>query len=247
MPDAEIIQREDIANLRAWRMPQVRCTDTPFDLVAEESPSIVEPGEEIAVQDVRLPTAEALQQMVAHAEEEGRQRGREEGYVAGREEGLQAARVDIQGFQRLAAQLAAPIQQLSDGVEQALLALALELAKQVIRQEVQTRPELILPLVRQALAVVPIGSEAPILRLHPKDCELIEEQLPELGNMGVVFAPDETLEQGSLVLQAGLDHDSLRPDRRWRERSAGAATELDLRLATRWRQVLETLFAGIEA
>ncbi|MBU2754386.1 flagellar assembly protein FliH [Acidithiobacillus sp. CV18-2] len=246
--DADVIQRETIANLRAWRMPQMSgiATATSAQEV-EENPPAEEAGEEVEPQDLRLPTAEALQKMVAQAEEEGRQRGREEGYAAGRAEGLQAARKDIETFRQLVEQLAVPVEQLSDGVEQALLALALELARQVIRQELQTHPEQILPLLREALVSVPIAGGAAVLRLHPQDCALVEEQLPELVDAGVTLAPDEALERGSLIVQAGLDMDSLRPDRRWRERSEASATELDLRLATRWRQVLDTLFAGIEA
>ncbi|WP_308388892.1 FliH/SctL family protein [Acidithiobacillus sp. AMEEHan] len=246
--DTDVIQRENIANLRAWRMPQMPgiATATRAPEV-EENPPAEEAGEEVELQDLRPPTAEALQQLVAQAEEEGRQRGRKEGYAAGRDEGLQAARKDIETFRRLVEQLAAPVAQLNDRVEQALLALALELARQVIRQELQTHPEQILPLLREALATVPIASGATVVRLHPQDCALVEERLPELLDAGVTPVPDEALESGSLVVQVGLDTDSLRPDRRWRERSETPATELDLRLATRWRQVLDTLFAGTEA
>ena len=243
--DAEIIQREQISQVQRWQLPPVRAFGQP--VAAEEPPPAVEAGEELAVQDVRLPTAEEFQQMVARAEEEGRQRGHAAGLLAGREEGLQAASADIASFQRLVQELAEPIQRFSAGVEQALLTLSLEIAKQVIRQELQARPELLLPLVREALAAVPIGSGAPILRLHPQDCQLIAEQMPELAKAGVQCEADDTLERGSLIVQTGLDAATLRPDRRWQERSEASATELDLRLATRWRQVLDTLFAGVEA
>ncbi|WP_312262663.1 FliH/SctL family protein [Candidatus Igneacidithiobacillus taiwanensis] len=247
--EAEIIQREAIEKLLRWQMPQVigarqGAVEANTDL----------PGEELAVTDLRPPTAQDLQDLVARVEQEARERGYAEGFRRGEEEGrrqgeeaaMRLGEADAAALRSLLLAAREPLQRVDEGVEQALLALALEVARQVIRHELRLRPELLLPLVQEALRSLPTLSASPMLRLHPEDLDLVAARLPDLGAAGVRLEADETLERGSLVLQAGMDPELSRPDRRWRERQDAAATELDLRLASRWRQVMEQLFSGFE-
>jgi flagellar assembly protein FliH len=70
--------------------------------------------------------------------------------------------------------------------------------------------------------------------------------MPELVTQGVFLVADPNIERGGVILSAGIDEDGARPDRRWQGRDLDhAATQLDLRIETRWRATLERLFGEL--
>ena len=235
----EVISRDAIVDLQRWRLPDMTA-------VAARAQPMEASGESITAQSVALPTAEELQAIYGQAEREGREQGQREGYAAGYAEGMAAAAQDRQALRQILHDFSLPLRALDVSVEQALLALALEIARQVIRHELNLRPELLLPLLREALRVVPIRSKPPSIRLHPDDLALVERLMPELTEQGVVLQADAELERGGVLMAASLDVDAARPDRRWQGREFDhAATQLDLRLETRWRETLDQLFGEI--
>ncbi|MHA6963357.1 flagellar assembly protein FliH [Zobellella denitrificans] len=148
-------------------------------------------------------TAEALEAIRQAAYEEGYQEGKQQGFDAGREEGrLQGlqqgheaglqqgleqglaegkARIDEQSqhWQRLLEQLARPLAKVDKVVEQSLVTLALELARNLLKAEAGTSAQLLLATLREALEAVP-GHEAGVtLYLHPDDVTLIEQHFDE--------------------------------------------------------------------
>lgn len=245
-PTGGVIAREEITSMRRW--------DPPAMLSGGESkPSagqVMEgAGADLSPAAVPLPTADDLELMYARAEAEGRQQGYQNGYAAGlsagREAGMAAARQDAEMLKALVLGFGRPLRDLDAAVEEALLALALEVARQVIRSDLRMRPESLLPLLREALEALPLRSANPSIRLHPEDLALVERLAPELAEEGVLLEADEELERGGPVLAARIDDDGARPDRRWHRRGVGdAASVLDLRLETRWRQALEQLFGA---
>ncbi len=245
MSEAEdIIQRESIQQLQRWEMPPVPGLPSAARQ-SEEDPTVVAAGEEMEPHTLRLPTAEELQQMVSQAEAEAKERGYAEGYAKGQEAAWAEAQEDREQLRILLQALQEPLKRIDEGVQQALVTLALEIARQVIRQELHLHPEIILPLLREALASLPGEISSPLVRLHPADLQLVRKQLGMESEADLRLEADESLDRGSIVLQGGLRAALARPDRRWQERE-GAASELDLRLATRWRQILEPLFSTLD-
>jgi flagellar assembly protein FliH len=233
----EVISRDAIVNLQRWQLP---------DMTVVAAQALVPAEEVISPQRVALPTAEQLQAIYAQAEQEGQQEGRQAGYAAGYAAGAAAAFAERQALQQLLEHFNAPLDALDIRVEQSLLALALEIARQVIRHELRSQPELLLPLLREALRVVPVWSAQPSIRMHPDDLAMVERLMPELREHGVVLRGDTDLERGGVLLTAHLDGDTARPDRRWQGRDMDhAATQLDLRLETRWRETLDHLFGEL--
>jgi len=237
----QIIPAEGSASAKRWEMPEFS-----ESAVATEAPGLGEAEPPVEASELRLPTTAEIEAVYAKAAEEGRAAGYAEGQQLGRREALQAAATDIERLRQILRGLAVPVDRLDAAVEQALLSLALEIARQVVRHELTTQPELILPLLREALKALPIRSRRPLLRLHPEDVALLREALPELADEGVETVADPDLERGGLILAVPLEGEPVVPDRRWGQRSeAAVATELDLSLATRWRQVLEQLFGDL--
>ncbi|MBN2691855.1 MAG: flagellar assembly protein FliH [Burkholderiaceae bacterium] len=236
-----IIPKEDAQSARRWQ---------PQDMGAQQ-PSAAGTVRQTAGGP---PTAQQFEAVYAQAEaqglEEGRaaglEQGHRDGFAAGQAEGLAAGRAQAQdecdALRRLIDRLAQPIAALDAEAETALVALALELARQVVLHELRTQPEAILPVVRKALAAFPAQAGTPGLRLHPLDVGLLRSAAPELEASGVVLQADEHLERGDVLINSAPPGQTAMPDRRWRGRNRDTLSELDLRVEERWRQIMARLF-----
>ncbi len=147
----------------------------------------------------------------------GLEQGRREGFAAATAQRAQHA----QAVTRVLADLRARFVELeSDGAD-ALLDLALEIARQVVRQEVQVRRDAVLPVLREAVTLVIDQQAHPRVHLNPKELELIRGELEADGLFkGCRFIPDAQLAHGSCRVETGLG-------------------EIDGRLANRWRRVVK--------
>jgi flagellar assembly protein FliH len=188
----------------------------------------------------------------------GRAEGDEQGYAAGHAAGVaaaQAAAADAAAAQQALAQearrlaeialhLAAPIPALEWAVEEALVGLALELARWVIGAEVSRSHEHLVGLIREALAQAPFQVDGVEIILNPADIELVRTRAPEIETAGAaVLVADAAIEAGGahVVVSSGERRTN---DRRWHPRSADGAPQVDLSLAERWRNAMLTLFDG---
>lgn len=153
-------------------------------------------------------TAEALEEIRQAAFEEGFEQGKQEGIIAGQEEGrltgLQQGheaglaqgieeglaegreKIDaqVQQWEQLVNQLQAPLAQVDKVVEQSLVTLALELARNLLKQEATTSPQLLLATVQEAMSALPSadnhGDTTQItLYLHPEDLAVLEAHFDE--------------------------------------------------------------------
>lgn len=168
---------------------------------------------------VPLPTAEEIEQMHADAHRQG--------YAAGYDEGIARARTEAARIDTAMENLDRSLHRIDQEIADQLLALAIEIAGQVLRQSLRLKPELLLPAVREALAALPLHNGHPALFLHPDDMALVREQLgDQLAHNGWRLLADPSLEAGGCRVEAG-------------------ASEVDATLATRWRRVVESI--GIKA
>jgi flagellar assembly protein FliH len=190
---SRFIRKEDLSAFQRWEMGGI----------GEQAPRL-DP-------DVRLPTAGEVQAMQDEAILEG--------YNAG-----------LAQTQAQAAQLAAVLQNIDSarqGMQERLaeeiLELALDVASQIVRAALKARPELILPLVREAVQALPAVQGEPMLVLHPADADLVREQLAE------------ELERGRwrIATDPGLPAGGCRID------SAGG--DVDATLGKRWSRVMAAL------
>lgn len=238
---SSIIPKENAQSARPWQ---------PQDMDAQHPPA----GGATRQTASGPPTAQQFEAVYAQAEaqghEEGRaaglEEGRREGFAAGQLEGLEAGRAQAQkecdSLRELIDRLVQPVAALDVEAESALVALALELARQVVLHELRIQPEAILPIVRKALAAFPVHAGTPGLRLHPQDVELLHTVAPDLEASGVVLLPDEHLERGDVIINSAPSGQTAIADRRWRGRNRDTLSELDLRVEERWRQIMARLF-----
>ena len=132
----------------------------------------------------------------------------------------QASAVQIDTVMR---NLQESIKELDQQVADRLLATAVEIASQMVQQSLRVKPELLLPVVREAVATLSAHSGHPALFAHPDDAALIREHLGEqLAHNNWRIIDDSQLTRGGCRAELG-------------------ASEVDATFETRWRRVLEAI------
>ncbi|MDQ5910628.1 MAG: Flagellar assembly protein FliH [Pseudomonadota bacterium] len=140
----------------------------------------------------------------------GQQEGHTEGYQRGYAEGLAAGRDEValrvQKLDLILNYLQQPLANLDASVEEELSQLAAEIARHLVRRELHTSPGEIVAVVREAVALLPVGNSGIQVRLHPADAQLIRESL----SLGQGDEPiwrlieDQTLSRGGCVVNTDL-------------------------------------------
>lgn len=174
-----------------------------------------------------LPTAEEIERVHHEAHTAGYTAGYSTGYAAGyatgHEEGIKAAQAVATDMASLMEHLQQALATIDQDVAEQLLVLAIEIANQVLRQSLHVQPELILPVVREAVTALHPHHGQPLLFVHPDDAALVRSHLGEqLAHANWRIIDDKTLSAGGCRVELG-------------------ASEVDATLETRWRRVIEAI------
>jgi len=219
-----VIPKEELTNVQRWQIGSFetkRPPETPAS-PAESSPE-AESAPETVEQPFHLPTAEDIERMHEEARTSGYQAGFAEGSAAGEQQAREAAAEQARQLLSLIENLKASIVGLEQTVADQLLALAIEIASQVTRSAINVKPDILLPLIREAISALPLHHAHIILRLSPKDIESVRGAMGEqLSQIGAQVIEDSTVSPGGCMLLAG-------------------ASEVDATIETRWKRVLEAI------
>ena len=168
-----------------------------------------------AAQATLLPTAAQLERL--------HQQAHEEGYAAGHREGSERAAEEALRLQQIVAALSEEAQQFDQRVADDLLELALAIARQVVRQALKLRPELILSVINEALGQLPLSNQRARLILNPEDVTLVRLSLGErIKQSGWEIIQDGQVRRGGCRLEA-------------------AECEIDATLERRWQRVVDAM------
>ena len=169
-----------------------------------------------------------LNEQLETARQQAHAKGYAEGFEQGRAQTLVGAQKQIsdyiagqgretaQQFGTLITSTQAQLESAEQMAGQAVLELACELARQVLRHEIASNPNVLLPVIREALGQLFSDSKAVQIRLHPQDLEVLQGVLEEeYPNLPLTLQPDATLTRGGcLVESAGTVIDG-RLEKRW--------------------------------
>lgn len=223
-----VIPKEQIAAYERWQVDRFDEPEAPpaseeaAPPVAESSPHD-DAGE--LVSGIGLPTAEDIERIHSEAQQEGYNAGYEAGFTEGQQAGLATAQATVEQMAGLLGNLQTALRQMDQTVADAVLELALETARQVVRSSVRSQPELLLPVIREAIACLPLHHGTINLHVHPDDGRFLREHLgDQLAANAWHVIDDPEIEAGGCHLKAG-------------------ASEVDATLATRWQRVLESIGA----
>lgn len=164
---------------------------------------------------------------VASAREEARLQGYAAGLEAGRAAGLQAGAADAAKelicLQQIAANFAAEVALANDLIAEDTLDLALDLAKAMLKTALTVRPEIVIPIVGEAIRYLPSLQQPALLFLHPADAALVRNRMEdELTKAGWRIAEDVHMERGGCRVET-------------------ASNQIDASIATRWQRIAAAL------
>ena len=210
---SRFIPREELSSFASWSFG---------DVSAGAPPSA--PGRE----------AEApVDPLVQHAHE--LRTARQSGYQDGYRDGL----VALEGFkQSFAAQTTAQVGSLVrsvgeqlDALQQemarALAATATALARQVLRSELQARPEAVALVAEQALDTLLLSARHIVVRVHPDDHALVAGNAAEaLAARGARVVGDAQIARGGCRIESDIGLVDATIDERWRRAVAALGSEL---------------------
>lgn len=196
------IPKEELAGYKQWEM-------NSFD----KGKSANKKAEEIPV---KLPTAAELEAM--------QQRARQEGY----ETGVQSARNEAAQFRSLIESLSNSMASMENEIAEKLLSLALNIAKQMVREALTIKPELVLPIVKEAISNLAESKQHSVLRLNPKDIQIVTKYLgDELSHDEWKIVHDDKIEAGGCKIES-------------------ANGEINATLETRWHRIISNLGSNDE-
>jgi flagellar assembly protein FliH len=174
---------------------------------------------ELASLDAR-PGAGATAADIEAARAEGYAAGYEQGRSEGRTAGHAAAKKDVARLSALLEGLAQSIGEHEQAVADAVLDFALALAHQMAGTAFAVRPDLVLPVVADALQRLPPASQRIVMTLNPADLELVRAFLgADPSSARVQFAADPSESRGGCRLET-------------------EQAVVDASAATRWRRLL---------
>lgn len=207
------IPREELGDFASWRpgafggQPDRRKPGQ-----AAEAPPPATPAE---------PTAAEWQAKVAAARQAGYQEGYRDGLVA------------LESFKQTFAQQAtaqvgalldafdAQFQTLDAQVAQAVARTAVQLARQVLRAELEQRPEIVSMVAAEAINSVMLSARHIAVHVHPLDLPLVAEGAEEaLTARGARLHANPGVERGGVLVQSDVGDIDARIGARWAQAAA---------------------------
>jgi flagellar assembly protein FliH len=173
---------------------------------------------------ITLPTIEQITQIQEQARQEGYGIGLAEGLAEGRKKAaLEAARLSS-----LADTFTTEVSKADETISQQVLDLSIDLARALLKSALAIRPELVIPIVREAVRYLPALNQPAMLYLNPDDAVLVKDRIgDELEKMGWQLTGDAELEPGSCRVETANNQiDSSLPTR-WQRLTAALGKESD--------------------
>lgn len=133
--------------------------------------------EEMSADDVKPLTLDELE----HIRQEAHQEAYNEGFAVGEKEGFHSGQLKaqqevevllaprVQRLEQLMQQLFEPIAEQDQALEKSMLDLLMHLVREVIRRELSMDSSQIVPVVREALKLLPVGPENVRIHVNPQD------------------------------------------------------------------------------
>ncbi|MDD2913814.1 MAG: flagellar assembly protein FliH [Gallionella sp.] len=160
-----------------------------------------------------------LESIRQQAYDEGYAEGRDAGYAAG----IQQAHNEAAQINALLQSLQVALNQVDEQLAQSLLDLSLEMARKMVGDALQAKPEVVLSVVSEAIGSLPHFNQNAHLVLHPDDAELVRKQMGEqLSHAGWKIFTDTQIRRGGCRVET-------------------AHSQVDATVEARWKRVVESM------
>lgn len=203
-----VIRKEDQSSCQPWEMASF---ETGADRVTN------------ANYGGTLPTIEQITGIQEQARQEGYNSGHAEGLAQGLAEGREAAAREAARLQSLADTFTTEVSKADETISQQVLDLSVDFARALLKSALTIQPELVIPIVKEAVRYLPALHQPAMLYLNPDDAVLVKARIgDELTKMGWQLIDDAQLEPGSCRVET-------------------ASNQIDATLPTRWQRLTTAL------
>ncbi|MBK6618110.1 MAG: flagellar assembly protein FliH [Nitrosomonas sp.] len=225
MDAAQVIAKKDLTDWKKWEFGAL---DAFRSMQKNEvvEPSTPKPAKTTQNSNtssrqgaVILPTAEQIEIIYQQARDEGTQAG----YLAGKEQAAQESVTERQRLHLLISTFEQELVKIDQTIAQDILILVMDLARKMVGQTIQAKPELVLSVIETALRQLPITTQPLRLKLHPQDAVLVREHfVSQSAHLKWEITEDGQIEPGGCQVESG-------------------GCEVDATLPTRWQRTLASL------
>jgi len=212
-------QRWEMASFGDNR-PSVAARNAPPPPAAPLPPELIPPTEE------ELAAIRAN----AHADGEaiGFEAGSNAGYIDGLEKGRAEAAEELAHLQTISATFARALATADEVIANDVLELALHLARGMLRVALPVKPELLLPIVRDAIAYLPVVQQPAVLMLNPLDVDLVRGAMgDDIDKGGWRVIEDASIERGGCKVDTASNQIDAQVEARWKRLNDALAKDVD--------------------
>lgn len=161
----------------------------------------------------KLATVAELESIRQHAHDEAHKQGYDAGYAAG----IQQARSEAAQIHALLQNMQDALNQMDEQIAQSLLDLSLEIARKMIGETLQAKPEVVQKIVGNAINGLPHFNQNAHLILHPDDAELVRKQMGEqLSHAGWKIFTDAQIMRGGCRVETAHSNVDATTEGRWK-------------------------------
>jgi flagellar assembly protein FliH len=202
---------------------KIRLSDTPKEMqtayqrwemnsFGDERPSVVAKRP--------APPEPPSEDLIAGIREQARLAGYDEGQASGYADGLALGRAEagqeLEHLQSIALTFSGALSQADETIAADVLELALQLARGMLRTALEVKPELIIPLVREAVGYLPVLQQPALLMLNPDDAVIIRAAMgEELDKGGWRLVIDPQLVRGGCKIDTASNQIDAQAPARW--------------------------------
>jgi flagellar assembly protein FliH len=167
------------------------------------------------------------EEMLAAIREEARLIGYEAGHAAGYEDGLAVGRAEaaeeLVHLKTIATTFGTALSDADENIANEVLDLALQLARGMLRNALEVKPELVIPVVREAIGYLPVLQQPALLVLNPQDAVLVRGAIgEELDKGGWRVVEDGQVARGGCRIDT-------------------ASNQIDATVGARWQRLANAL------
>lgn len=215
---SNVIPKERLTAYQRWELASFG-----EDRSVPQSTAAAAQAAQEAAQEAARQAAEQLVQQREEARQQGHAEGFDQGYTAGLEAGRADAAREAMRLRQVADAFGTELGHINEAVADDMLNLALDLAKAMIKTALKMRPELVLPIVSEAIRYLPSVQQPALLILHPQDAAIVRDYMKdELEKSGWRIAEDMQIEQGGCRVET-------------------ATNQIDATLPVRWQRIIDAL------
>jgi flagellar assembly protein FliH len=155
-------------------------------------------------------------------------KGMQEGFAVGMAKAKEATQRDKQKFSAMALAFGDALAAADEKIEQNILELALDIAKAMLKAQLNANPEVILPIVRDAIHYLPYVQKPARIFVHHDDAKILREQLgDELSEQVWQIQEDNNIERGGCMVETGANQIDATNAMRWKRISDALAQHND--------------------